>query len=67
MTLKLIETLKTSVYSPKHPRTLKYFSFFSKFSEISKSIFFKEFKFKNQRFVLICIALFILLRATQPN
>ena len=57
MSLNLVETLNTSIYDPKHTKNTKI-----------HLNFFKSFKFKkNQRFMLIFMALFILLRATQPN
>ena len=68
MTQNLIETLKTSIYNPKHIKTRKYLSVFSKISKTSKiHTFQNNYVQNNQRSLLILIALFILLRATQPN
>ena len=60
MTMNLIETLKTSIYRPKHTKNTKIHVIF----HFKKHIFKK---FKCQRFMLFSIALFILLRATHPN
>ena len=65
MMLDLIETLKMSVYNPKNIKNSKKNSTQNK--KITNSIFFNNKQFKNQRFMLIIMALFIFLRATQPN
>ena len=68
MILDFIETLETSIYTPKHTNNTKFPFTFSFIFIFQKSIFFKKFKFnKKQRFMVICMAVFILLRATQPN
>ena len=66
MTLNLIETLnKTSIYTPKHTKNTKRTFHFSTFANIH---IFQKIKFKlNQRFMMIFMAFFKLLRATQPN
>ena len=56
MTVKLIETLETSIYSPKHTKRTK---IHFKLQKTEKE--------RKQRCMLIFIALFILLRATLPN
>ena len=73
MTQNPIEILKASIYTSKHPQNTK---IHFKFSELSKSMFPPKYVQNNQRFMLICMALFIIciclyilymLRATQPN
>ena len=59
-----IETLKTSIYSPKHAANTKIHYQIYKKSKLSSIRICKKRK-KNG--LLIFIALFILLRATQPN
>ena len=61
MTLNLIETLKISIYNPKHEITYNFVK-----NKLKKNIIYNFF-YKNQRFMLTYMALFILLRATQPN
>ena len=62
--LNLIETLKTSLYNPKHPKTTKiHLQFFETYKMI-ENIFFKRIDVQtNHRFMLSFIALFIMLRA----
>ena len=48
MTLNLIETVKTSIYSPKHTKNTKIHFMFSMFKKLSKSIFPNKNKFKNK-------------------
>ena len=66
MTLDLKETVKTSIYSPKHTKNTDIHITFSQKSKINISNK-KEFK---QISVLCCFVwhyLYLLLRATQPN
>ena len=66
MILNLIETLETSIYNPKHTQNTKiHFNFSKKYKNSKKKT--GGISSKYQCFMLICIALFILLRATQPN
>ena len=67
MTLNLIETLETLMYSLKHTKNIKIYFMFSNFSKTKKYWFIKNKLKKYQCFMLFCIALFVLLRATQPN
>ena len=66
MTLNLIETLKTSIYSPIHTQNTKLHVIFE-IPNSKETCFQKTQLQNNQRFVLIFKALFLLLRATQPN
>ena len=67
VTLNPIETLKTSIYSPKHTQNTNIYVIFH-FLEIEFSKEINKIKLKtNQRFMLIFIELLIVLRATQPN
>ena len=66
MSLHLIKTHSKHEYiTQKTPKTRKCISTFQK-KEMSKIHVFKKNQ-ANQRCMLICIALCILLRATQPN
>ena len=61
MTLNLIETHKTRIYTPKHThKTRTYISIFQAFLNFRKFIFFTKKKgSKKKRIMLICMALFI--------
>ena len=64
MTLNLIET-QTLIYNPKHTHnTTNPFNFFN--TKINKLHIFQKNQ-RIQRAVLVFSAIFILLRATQPN
>ena len=65
MALKFIETLKTSIYSPKH--TQNTFQVFQNVPKIENPYFQKQKVQNGQRFMRTRMALSILLRATQPN
>ena len=68
MKLDLIEILKTSTYSPKDTKNTKHTChLFTKCSKHLKEPYFQNNNPENQRVMLIVMALFILLRATQPN
>ena len=61
MTLNRIETIKTTLYGPQNTKNTKiYDHFFKKITKHGKFIFFKSV-------LRLLKALFILLRATQPN
>ena len=64
MTLNLIETLKASIYRPKHIKTITYLIKFTENPENQASIFFKKSSSNKSAFMLNCMALFVLLRAT---
>ena len=58
MTLDLIETFKTFIYSPKHTRHTN--TFFNMFVNKLKTPYFRKLEVQtHQRFMLICIALFL--------
>ena len=71
MKLNLIETLKTSIYSQRHIQNTKIHITFQLFYNFRKSIFPPPPPPKNKKrkksFMMNCMALFILLRATQPH
>ena len=64
MQLNLIDTLKTSIYNPKHTRNTKKLVIFP---TISKIDIFRSCKFKHISVVCWNLLFFSLLRATQPN
>ena len=71
MTLKLIETLKTSIYNPKHTKNTKiHFNFSKKTKKHQSPILFKNIMFKKIS-VVVCWFLwhylYFMLRGTQPN
>ena len=68
MTPNLIDTLKTSIHSPKRTNNTKIRFIFKCFKTIRIHIVQNyQVQKKKQHFIQICIALSILLRATQPN
>ena len=67
MTLDLIETLKTSLYNTKHTNNTKMYFIFVEKKTHGNPYFQNIYITKNQRGMLIFMALLKLLRATQPN
>ena len=68
ITLNLIYTLKKQyLVKSTQRKTKNHFNLFKDFKQQTKIHFPKQQVRTNQRSMLICIALFILLRATQPN
>ena len=65
ITRNLIETVKTSIYDPKHTQHTKIqFHLFNTFENTS----FQQLDFQtNQRFMLYSMVLLIFVRAAQPN